>query len=101
MPGQRSVKDDKRRGNCKTGLITTDDVVVTDTLECIAAAGAVVSTKTGADAVDDCDAAANADALQSVQVTNVYKPMFPVHFRRLQFDDGSYKSSATAGMRTQ
>jgi Flp pilus assembly protein TadG len=86
---------------CKTGLITADDVVVTDTLECLSAAGAVVATKTGADALDDCDAGQTQTRYKSVQVTNVYKPMFPVHFLGHNSADGGYKVIAVAGMRTE
>jgi len=94
-------KDDKGVETCKTGLITTDDVVVTDTLECLSAAGAVVSTKTGADALDDCDAGQTQTRYKSVKVTNVYKPMFPVHFLGYNSDDGGYKVVSVAGMRTE
>ena len=95
------AKNDAGVETCKTGLITIDDVAVTDTLECLAADGSVAATKTGADALGDCDAGQTQTRYKSVQVTNVYKPMFPVHFLGYNSDDGGYKVIAVAGMRTE
>ena len=94
-------KDDKGVETCNIGLITTADVLVTDTLECLAADGTVVATKTGDAALDDCDAGQTQTRYKSVQVTNVYKPMFPIHFLGYNSGDGGYKVIAVAGMRTE
>lgn len=89
---------------CKAGLLTTDDVVVEDRLECINSDGDIAETRTGDAAEGACTDAANTPTrYKSVEVTNVYEPMFPIHFFAYDDSDGvkGYKIKATAGMRTQ
>ena len=85
---------------CKTGLITADDVTVTDRLECIDADG-TVHEFTGADALKDCDNNQTETRYVSVAVTSVYKPMFPLHFGTYSTVDGGYRINVTAGVRTK
>ena len=54
-----------------------------------------------ANVLDDCDAGQTQTRYKSVKVTNVYKPMFPVHFLGYNSDDGGYKVVSVAGMRTE
>jgi Flp pilus assembly protein TadG len=89
---------------CKAGLLTTADVTVEDRLECIDADGAIAETRTGDAAEGACTNAAQvATRYKSVEVTNVYEPMFPIHFSGYDGADDvkGYPITATAGMRTQ
>jgi Flp pilus assembly protein TadG len=84
-------------GACKTSPITTDNVTVTHTTECVDADGTV---HVQADPDTDCLGTQRTRTYISVTVTDTYTPMFPIHFASLN-GDGSYHLSATAGMRTQ
>jgi hypothetical protein len=98
------INADTGKEECKTGLLTTDDVVVEDRLECIGTDGDIKETRTGDASEGACtDAADTPTRYKSVQVTNVYEPMFPIHFAAFDGSDGvnGYKITATAGMRTQ
>jgi Flp pilus assembly protein TadG len=85
--------------SCKTGLITTDDVTVTDRLECIDADG-TSQVSIGADALKDCDDDQTETRYVSVAVTSVYAPMFPIHFSGYNSAKGGYPINVTAGVRT-
>lgn len=98
------VNSDTGKEECKSGLLTMNDVTVEDRLECIDADGAIAETRTGDLSEGACTNAANTPTrYKSVTVRNVYEPMFPIHFGA--YDDSAgvkgYKISATAGMRTQ
>ena len=86
---------------CKTGLITADDVTVTDRLQCLDSDG-TVHEFTGDAAVKDCDAGQTETRYVSVEVNSVYKPMFPIHFGN-SYDSGKggYPIHVTAGVRTR
>jgi Flp pilus assembly protein TadG len=55
--------------------------------------------------VDDFEASCEDDEDEArylmVTVTDVYVPMFPLHFSGYDADDGGYRMTAEAGMRTQ
>jgi len=87
-------------GSCKSSPITTDNVTVSDRLECTDGAGAL-TVKTGVDAADDCDPGSTQARYISVHVTDEYTPMFSIHFSALDSSDSTYHISATAGMRTE
>jgi Flp pilus assembly protein TadG len=84
---------------CKSGLITSDDVTVTDRLDCIDANGTSHVT-TGADALVDCSNTQTETRYVSVSVTSVYTPMFPIHFSGYDSSKGGYPINTTAGVRT-
>ena len=94
-------KDDKGVETCKTGLITTDDVVVTDTLECLSAAGAVVSTKTGARCPRRLRCRTNANALQIGQGHERLQADVSGSLPWLQFGRRGLQGRLVAGMRTE
>jgi Flp pilus assembly protein TadG len=50
---------------------------------------------------DTCAAGEDEARYLMVTVTDVYEPMFPVHFAGYSSTDGGYPIRATAGMRTQ
>ncbi len=50
---------------------------------------------------DTCAAGEDEARYLMVTVTDVYEPMFPVHFAGYSSGDGGYPIRATAGMRTQ
>lgn len=92
-------------GSCKSTPITAaDNVTVTYRLECTNSAGAMTSSETeNADTFDstECPAGTTTEARYlQVTVTDLYTPMFPLHFSGADAD-GSYPLSATAGMRTK
>jgi len=86
---------------CKSGLITAEDVTVTDRLECLDAAGTAVHVYTGADAVEDCAGGETETRYVSVAVNSVYTPMFPLHFGTYDSAKGGYVINVTAGVRTK
>lgn len=92
-------------GSCKNSPITTDNVTVTFRLECTDGTGNVAAqSSTDADTFDTytCGTGTVKQAKYiSVQVTDKYTPMFPVHFASFNSSDGAYDLSATAGVRTQ
>jgi Flp pilus assembly protein TadG len=87
-------------GTCKSSPITTDNVTVTFRLECTNSDGSV-EVHTDADAATDCASNQTQAQYVTVQVTDKYTPMFPIHFAGYNRSDGTYHISATAGMRTQ
>jgi Flp pilus assembly protein TadG len=91
-------------GTCKTSPITASNVTVNYRLECTASGGAIsAQTSTDADTFDafTCAVGSISEARYiEVVVTDVYTPMFPIHFSFIN-GDGTYHLSATAGMRTQ
>ena len=84
-------------GTCKDSPITTDNVTVDHTLECIDADGTV---HTSTDPTAECTGTQKSRTYISVTVTDKYTPMFPIHFAALDGTDHTYHLSATAGMRT-
>jgi len=85
---------------CKAGLITTNDVTVTDRLECIDPDG-TIHAFTGAGALVDCGDNQTETRYVSVAVTSLYTPMFPIHFFGYDSTDGGYRINVTAGVRTK
>ena len=77
-------------GTCKTGRITTDNVKVTYLLEC---------NGTEQEFETDCAAGQTEIRYIEAEVSEVYKPTFPVPFAGQT--DGKWHLSATAGVRTQ
>ena len=77
-------------GTCSAGSVTTDNVTVSYRLEC----NDSVTTD------EDCAEGETRSRWLSVQVTDKYTPLFPVHFSGID-GDGTYHLSATAGMRVQ
>ena len=87
---------------CDTGLITTDDVTVQDRLDCLAADGSVAEERLDDASEGACTDPTNTETrYKSVEVTDIYEPMFPLHFFGFKATDGGYKITATAGMRTK
>ena len=78
----------KADGECKTGSITVDNVVVEYELTC----NNVVT-----DYATDCVAGQAEYRYVKATVTDTYTPMFPIHFGTGA--DGKYTLSATAGVR--
>jgi Flp pilus assembly protein TadG len=91
-------------GTCKNDPITTSNVTVTYRLECTDSGGTVTTqTNTDPDVFDTytCPGGTVTEAKYiSVNATDKYSPLFPVHFASLD-TDGTYHLSATAGMRTK
>lgn len=86
-------------GDCiTTGPITTDDVTVAYRLECTNADG-TVEVQTDIDSATDCTSSQTQAQYLSVNVTDKYSPLFPIHFGTAA--DGTYHLAATAGMRTE
>jgi Flp pilus assembly protein TadG len=86
-------------GNCiTTGPITTANVTVTFRLECTNADG-TVEVQTDVDSATDCSSSQTQAQYISVNVTDKYAPLFPIHFG--VGADGKYHLAATAGMRTE
>jgi Flp pilus assembly protein TadG len=85
-------------GSCKSSPITTGNVSVTHTTECVDADGTV---HVQADPNTDCLGTQTTRTYIAVTVTDTYTPMFPIHFASFNSGDSSYHLSATAGMRTQ
>ncbi len=74
------------------GNVPTDNVEVEYILECD---GSKQSDPEG-----NCPSGQREARYLTVEVTDTYTPMFPVHFAGIK-SDGKYHISATAGMRTQ
>ena len=92
-------------GTCKSTPITTSNVTVTYRLECTDASGGITSqTSTDSTTFDGytCATGTKSEAKYlSVNVTDKYTPIFPIHFSSFTSGDGTYHLSATAGMRTK
>jgi hypothetical protein len=80
----------KTDGTCKTGRITTANVKVNYLLECNGVVKAYDS---------DCSTGQTEIRYIETEVSEVYKPTFPVPFVGLA--DGKWHLSATAGVRVQ
>ena len=92
-------------GTCKTTPIATSNVTVTYRLECTDSGGTITAqTSTDSTTFDGftCPSATVSEAKYlSVNVTDQYTPIFPIHFASYTAGDGTYHLSATAGMRTK
>jgi len=90
-------------GVCNTSPITASNVTVTYKLECTSSGGAV-TTQSSTDANTfngyTCASGSTQARYISVNVTDKYTPIFPVHFAAFN-GDGTYHISTTAGMRMQ
>ncbi|MEO6248383.1 MAG: TadE/TadG family type IV pilus assembly protein [Sphingomicrobium sp.] len=90
-------------GTCKTSPITTANVTVTYRIECTASGGAVTVQSNSDAAIFNtyvCASGSSTAKYLSVNVTDKYTPIFPLHFSA--FDaDGTYHIATTAGMRIQ
>lgn len=90
---------------CNTSPITASNVTVTYRLECTDSGGAITTqTNTDADIFDTytCGGGTVSEAKYiSVNATDKYTPIFPIHFASFTTGDGTYHISATAGMRTK
>ena len=90
-------------GSCKSSPITTSNVTVTYRLECTDSGGAVtVQSNTDATTFNGYTCASGSSAARyiSINVTDKYTPIFPLHFSAYN-GDGTYHISTTAGMRMQ
>lgn len=92
-------------GTCKSSPITSSNVTVTFRLECLDSAGTTTSTQTSTDAdTFDTYTCGSGTAKErkyiSINLTDKYSPMFPIHFSALNADN-TYHLSATAGVRTE
>lgn len=92
-------------GSCKSTPITASNVTVTYRLECTDSGGTMTSqTSTDSTTFDGytCPSGTKTEAKYiSVNVTDKYTPIFPIHFASFTGGDGTYHLSATAGMRTK
>ena len=92
-------------GTCNPSPITTSNVTVTYRLECTDSGGTITAqTSTDSDTFDTytCPGGTVSEAKYiSVNVTDQYTPIFPIHFASFNSSDGTYHLSATAGMRTK
>ncbi len=73
--------------------VTADDIDVTYRLEC--------NQVLVADYDAECAAGEKEARYIQVVVSDVYHPMFPIHFTGYNADAGGYPITATVGMRTQ
>jgi Flp pilus assembly protein TadG len=91
-------------GTCKSSPITTANVTVTYRLECTNSGG-TISAQSSTDATTfdayTCNSGDKEARYLQVNVTDKYRPMFPIHFSGLTSSDGTYHLQATAGMRTE
>lgn len=91
-------------GTCKTSPITTANVTVTYRLECLTAAGVIVTTQTMSDSVAfdalECPSPQKEARWVKVAIWQDYAPMFPVHFSGIS-STGKYRIQASAGIRTE
>jgi Flp pilus assembly protein TadG len=95
------VNGTNANGSCKTSPITAANVTVTYRIECTNTAGTTVTTiQTDVDNPVDCASNETQAQYVSVQITDVYEPLFPLNYFGVT-SDGKYHISATAGMRTE
>lgn len=86
---------------CNTS--STQTITVTWRLDCIDSSNNITTQTTTSSSTYDgwtCASGSTAERYVSVNVTDKYTPLFPVHFLGYTSSDGTYHISATAGVRT-